>query len=57
MSEPARGSAGAEQAETLLRAPWCINRKEDSGLGLPMKLVQERLGHSTINLTADVRSV
>jgi integrase len=35
-------------------ASWCINRKEDGGLGLPIKVVQERLGHSTINLTADV---
>jgi integrase len=35
-------------------ASWCINRKQDGGLELPMKVVQERLGHSTINLTADV---
>ncbi len=35
-------------------ASWCINREKDGGLGLPMKIVQERLGHSTINLTADV---
>jgi integrase len=35
-------------------ASWCINRERDGGLELPIKVVQERLGHSTINLTADV---
>jgi integrase len=35
-------------------ASWCINREKDGGLGLPMKMVQERLGHSTLALTADV---
>jgi integrase len=35
-------------------ASWCINRRQDGGLELPIKLVQERLGHATINLTADV---
>jgi integrase len=35
-------------------ASWCINRREDGGLGLPLKLVQHRLGHSTIQMTADV---
>jgi integrase len=34
-------------------ASWCINRKEDGGLGLPLKVVQHRLGHSTIQMTAD----
>jgi integrase len=34
-------------------ASWCINRKKDGGLGLPLKVVQERLGHSTVVLTAD----
>ncbi|MXN44659.1 tyrosine-type recombinase/integrase [Shinella kummerowiae] len=34
-------------------ASWCINRKEDGGLGLPPKVVQERLGHATIALTMD----
>jgi integrase len=37
-------------------ASWCINRGKDGGLELPMKMVQERLGHSTINLTADLYS-
>ncbi|TPW27799.1 site-specific integrase [Martelella alba] len=35
-------------------ASWCINRIEDGGLGLPPKLVQERMGHSTIGMTMDV---
>ena len=35
-------------------ASWCINRVKDGGLELPLKIVQERLGHSTLALTADV---
>jgi len=35
-------------------ASWCINRKIDGGLELPAKVVQERLGHSTIAMTLDV---
>src|SRR5262249_50947660 len=34
-------------------ASWCINRKEDGGLGLPAKAVQERMGHSSITMTMD----
>jgi integrase len=34
-------------------ASWCINRKEDGGLNLPAKVVQERLGHSSIIMTYD----
>ena len=34
-------------------ASWCINRKEDGGLGLPVKIVQERLGHASIVMTMD----
>jgi integrase len=34
-------------------ASWCINRKEDGGLELPAKVVQERLGHSSILMTMD----
>lgn len=34
-------------------ASWCINRKEEGGLALPPKVVQDRLGHSTIALTMD----
>jgi integrase len=35
-------------------ASWCLNRIEDGGLGLPLKLVQERLGHSSIVMTSDI---
>jgi integrase len=34
-------------------ASWCINRPEDGGLGLPPKMVQHRLGHSSITMTMD----
>lgn len=37
-------------------ASWLINRREDGGLALPPKSVQERLGHSTIALTMDTYS-
>ncbi|QAY95111.1 site-specific integrase [Methylovirgula ligni] len=37
-------------------ASWCINRKVDGGLELPAKIVQERLGHSTIAMTLDTYS-
>jgi integrase len=35
-------------------ASWCINRRTDGGLELPGKVVQERLGHSSIMMTMDV---
>jgi integrase len=34
-------------------ASWCINREKDGGLELPLKMVQERMGHSTLAMTAD----
>ena len=34
-------------------ASWCINRRVDGGLELPLKLVQARLGHASIPMTAD----
>jgi integrase len=34
-------------------ASWCINRRADGGLELPLKTVQGRLGHSTLAMTAD----
>ena len=34
-------------------ASWCINREIDGGQGLPAKVVQERLGHSSITVTLD----
>jgi integrase len=35
-------------------ASWCINRRADGGLELPAKVIQERLGHSSIMMTMDV---
>jgi integrase len=35
-------------------ASFCINRQQDGGLGLPPKIVQDRLGHSTLAMTMDV---
>jgi integrase len=37
-------------------ASWCINRRGDGGLELPLKVVSERLGHSNIAITADLYS-
>lgn len=37
-------------------ASWCINRKVDGGLELPLKVVQGRIGHSSIEMTANVYS-
>ncbi len=34
-------------------ASWCLNRRDDGGLELPAKLVQERLGHASIMMTMD----
>ena len=34
-------------------ASWCINRKQNGGLELPLKEVQSRLGHATLSMTAD----
>jgi integrase len=34
-------------------ASWCINAKDAGGLGLPIKEVQHRLGHSSIVMTSD----
>jgi integrase len=34
-------------------ASWCINRRADGGLELPIKVVQSRLGHASIKMTSD----
>jgi len=34
-------------------ASWCINSVGDGGLGLSPKIVQDRLGHSSIGMTLD----
>ena len=35
-------------------ASWCINRRADGGLELPLKTVQDRLGHNSIAMTGDI---
>ena len=45
---------GRTHAMRHFYASWCINRRADGGLELPMKAVQERLGHSSIVMTSDV---
>ena len=53
---PAQGAKAKYTGLHSLRhfyASWCINRTEDGGLGLPPKVVQERLGHSSITMTYD----
>ena len=57
-SQPAcRGSRqGKVSGPARLRhfyASWCINRRVDGGLELPLKVVQARLGHASIQMTAD----
>jgi integrase len=34
-------------------ASWCINSVENGGCGLPPKVVQDQLGHSTLAMTMD----
>ena len=34
-------------------ASWCINRRVDGGLELPLKVVQSWLGHASVTMTAD----
>jgi integrase len=50
-----RGGAKYRGLHTLRHfyASWCINRRADGGLELPLKLVQSRLGHASIQMTAD----
>jgi integrase len=51
----ARGEAKyGMQAFRHFYASWLINRKVDGGLELPLKIVQARLGHSSIVITSDV---
>jgi integrase len=63
--EPAQIRAGVVTAEGKAKytglhslrhfyASRCINRRVDGGLELPPKVVQERLGHSSIIMTMDV---
>ena len=54
-AQRAAGVVGAKGKHALRHffASWCINRKAEGGLELPLKTVQQRLGHSTITMTAD----
>jgi integrase len=62
--QPAQIAAGVVNAQGRAKYPglhslrhfyasWCINRRLDGGLELPLKVVQSRLGHATIQMTAD----
>jgi len=63
MFAPAQIAAGVGTADSrpkyslhALRhfyASWCINRRVDGGLELPLKVVSTRLGHASIQITAD----
>jgi integrase len=64
MWQPAQIAAGVVAADGSAKytglhalrhfyASWCINRKADGGLELPIKVVQGRLGHASIQMTAD----
>ena len=60
---PAQIAAGVVDGEGKAKYPglhglyfyasWCINRRVDGGLELPLKVVQARLGHASIQMTAD----
>jgi integrase len=52
MVEPKYGLHGLRH----FYASWLINRKQDGGMELPAKIVQNRLGHSTIQITLDLYS-
>ena len=56
---PAQGDNAKYRGMHSLRhfyASWCINRPEDGGLGLPAKVVQARMGHSSIVMTLNTYS-
>jgi integrase len=48
-----RAKYGGLHALRHFYASWCINRRVDGGLELPLKVVQTRLGHASIQMTAD----
>jgi integrase len=61
---PAQVAAGVVDGDSKAKYPglhalrhfyasWCINRRVDGGLELPLKVVQARLGHASIQMTAD----
>ena len=48
-----RGEISKDYTLCDFYASWCINRRVDGGLELPLKLVSARLGHASIQMTAD----
>ena len=52
-AQPAKAKYTGMHTLRHFYASWCINRREDGGLGLLPKRVQERLGHSSIVMTMD----
>ena len=59
---PKNGRQGAVESRSEIHgahalrhfyASWCINPTDRGGMGLPPKVVQERLGHSTLAMTMD----
>jgi integrase len=48
-----RRSTPACHALSHFFCSWCAARPQDGGLGLPLKTVQVRMGHSTLAMTAD----
>jgi len=53
-AQPGKAKYTGMHALRHFYASWCINRTKDGGLGLPPKNVQERMGHSSINITLDI---
>ena len=53
VDEKGRAKYGGLHTLRHFYASWCINRRADGGLELPLKLVSTRLGHASIQMTAD----
>ena len=53
VDEQGRAKYGGLHTLRHFYASWCINRRADGGLELPLKLVSTRLGHASIQMTAD----
>ena len=53
-SEKGKAKYGGMHALRHFHASLLINAREQGGLGYPPKVVQERLGHSTLAMTMDV---
>jgi integrase len=53
VAEDGSAKYGGLHALRHFNASWCINRRADGGLELPIKVVQGRLGHASMTMTAD----